>query len=96
MYVIKRDDKKSKGTHWASLLIDRNTAAYFDSFGIEYIPQEVLNKIRDKSNTHKIFRIQDNNSIMCGFYCVAFMKYVFEGKTLLYYTNLFSLNVNFF
>ena len=64
MYVIKLDDKKSKGTHWASLLTDRNTAAYFDSFGIKYIPQEVLNKIRDKSNTHKIFRIQDNNSIM--------------------------------
>ena len=40
--------KKSKGTHWVSLFIDRNIAAYCDSFGIDYIPQEVFKKIRDK------------------------------------------------
>ena len=32
--VINLDDKKSKGTHCVSLVIDRNTAEYFDSFGI--------------------------------------------------------------
>ena len=67
-YIINLDDKKSKGTHWVLLFIERNTAVYFDSFGIEYIPQEVLNKIKDKSITHNIFRIQDEDSIMCGFY----------------------------
>ena len=63
---------------------------YLDSFGIEYIPQEVLNKIKDKSITHNIFRIQDNESIMCGFYCIAFIEYMLAGKTLLDHTNLFS------
>ena len=86
------DDKNSKGTHWVSLFIHRNVAVYFDSFGIEYIPQEVLNKIRDKSITHNIFTIQDNESIMCGFYCNTFIEYMLSGKTLLDYTNLFSLN----
>ena len=56
MYVINLDDKKGKGTHRISLFIDKNLAVYFDSFGIEYIPQEVLNKIKDKSITHNIFR----------------------------------------
>ena len=56
--------KKSKGTYWVSLFINRNIAVYFDSFGTEYIRQEVLNKIKDKSITHNIFRIQDNKSIM--------------------------------
>ena len=46
-YVINIDDKRSTGTHWVSLFVDRNTAVYFDSFGIEYIPPEVLNQIRD-------------------------------------------------
>ena len=55
--------KKSKGTHWFSLFIDRNTAVHFDFFGIEYIPQEVLNKIRDESITHNIFRIQSDDSL---------------------------------
>ena len=37
------------------------------TFEIEYIPREVLNKIKDKLITHNIFRIQGNESIMCGF-----------------------------
>ena len=28
---------------------------------------------------------------MCGFYCIAFIEYMLAGKTLLDYTNLFSL-----
>ena len=51
------------------LFIDRNTAAYFDSFRIEYIPQEELNKIKDKSITHSRFRIQPDYSINCGLCC---------------------------
>ena len=78
--------------NWVSLFIDKNLAVYFDFFGVAYNPQEVLNKIKDKSITHNIFRIQDNESIMCGFYCIAFIEYMLAGKTLLDYTNLFSLN----
>ena len=92
-YVINLDDKKSKGTHWVSLFIDRNTAVYFDSFGIEYISQEALNKIKDKLITHNIFRTQDNKSIMCGFYGIAFIEYMLARKILSDYTNLFSPNV---
>ena len=47
--------------------------------------QEVLNKIRDKSITHNIFRIQDNDSIMYGFYCIAFIEYMLPGKTVRLY-----------
>ena len=43
-YVINLHDKKIKATHWISLFTDRNTAVYFQFFGIEYIPQEVLKK----------------------------------------------------
>ena len=51
-----------------------------------------LNKIRDKSITHNIFGIQDNESIMCEFYCIVFIEYMRAGKTLLDCTNLFPLN----
>ena len=59
-YVLNLNDKNSKGTYWFLLFVDRITAVYFDSFGIEYIPQGVLNKIKDKSITHNIFSIQGN------------------------------------
>ena len=56
-YVTNADHKNSKGIHCVSLFIDSNLVIYFDSFGTEYIPQEVLKKIKDKSITHNIFRI---------------------------------------
>ena len=58
--------------------------------GIEYILQKVLNKNRDKSITHKTFRIQGNDSIMCGYYCIAFIEYMLARETMLDYINLFS------
>ena len=36
------------------IFIDRIITKYFDSFETEYIPQEVLNKIQDKSFTHNV------------------------------------------
>ena len=39
-----------------------------------------------------MFIIQDKKSIICGFYCIDFREYMFAWKTLLDYTNLFSLN----
>ena len=84
--------KKSKGTHWVSLFADRSTAVYFHSFGVEHIPQEVSNRIKDKSITHNTFRIHDDDSIMCGLNCIPFIKFMLAGKTLLDCTNLFSPN----
>ena len=63
---------------------------YFDAFRIEYNPQRVSNKIKEKSISYNIFRIQDDDSTMCGFYCIAFMEYMIAEKILLDHTNLFS------
>ena len=46
--AINFDDENSKGTHWVSLFIHKNVAIYFDSLGIECIPQGALNKIRER------------------------------------------------
>ena len=37
-----------------------------------------------------IFRIQDNNSIMCGYFCILVIEYMLNNKTLNGFTNLFS------
>ena len=88
--MINLNVKQSKGTHWVSLFIDRHASVYFDSFGIEYISQELLSKIRDKPITHNIFRMQDYDSIMCGFYCIAFIEYVCKKNSVRLYQLLFS------
>ena len=40
--AINKSERKISGKGAvSSLFIDKNTAVYFDSFGIEYIPQKV-------------------------------------------------------
>ena len=51
----------------------RDTAA---SFGIEYIAQEILNMITDKSISHNMLITQDNESIISGFYCIDSIEYI--------------------
>ena len=48
--------KEHIGFHYLST----KRAVYVDSYEIEYIPQEVLNKIKDETITHNIFKIRDN------------------------------------
>ena len=73
----------------------KDEVIYFNSFGVEYIPKEIMKSIEHSSLGNKniktsIFRIQDNNSIMCGYFCILFIEYMLKGKTLTDYTNLFS------
>ena len=74
----------TKITSWVSLFIDRNLALYFDSFGIDHIPQ-ILNK-------KHIFRIQVNESVLCEFCWIVFIEYMLGEITFLHYSNIFSPN----
>ena len=38
------------------------------------------------------FRMQAYDSIMCGYFCIRFIDFMFKGKTLTEFTNLFSPN----
>ena len=58
--MINLHDENSKGTYLVLLLIDRNLALYFYSFGIEYIPQELFKK----SKINKLFAIYLEYKIM--------------------------------
>ena len=102
-YVINLDECADIGTHWIALYVKNNKVIYFDSFGVEHVPKEIkldIGFIGHKSNQlgfigHKnmktnIFRIQADNSIMCEYFCIRFIDFMFAGKTLINYTNLFS------
>ena len=69
----------------------RNEVIYFDSFGVEHIPKEIKKFISNKNIKTNIFRIQANNSILCGYFCIGLIDFtMLAGKTLIDYTNLFS------
>ena len=38
-YIINFHEFKSIGTHWIALYVNGNNVMYFDSFGVEHIPE---------------------------------------------------------
>ena len=70
--------------------VKKNEIVYFDSFGVENIPEEITEFIRNKNIKANIFRVQANNSVMCGYFCIGFIDFTLAGKTLTDYTSLFS------
>ena len=75
-----------------ALYIKNNNVTLFDSFGVEHIPEEVKAFINNRNIKANIFRIRAYDSIMCGYFCIGFSNYMFAGKTLTDYTNIFSPN----
>ena len=91
-YVINLDEYESIGTHWIALHVNDDNVTYFDSFGVEHIPKEIRKFVGNKNIITNIYRVQAYNSIMCGYFCIGFVDFMLNGKSLLEYTNLFSPN----
>ena len=47
-YVINLDEYHDIGTHWVALYVKNKTITYFDSFGVEHIPREIIKFIARK------------------------------------------------
>ena len=91
-YVINLDEYRDIGTHWVVLYVNNKTIKYFDSFGVEHIPKEIIKFIGNKKIITNIFRMQAYDSIMCGYFCTGFINFMFNGNSLTDYTSLFSPN----
>ena len=89
-YVINLNHSKNTGTHWIVLFVKSNEVIYFDSFGVDYIHEEIKKSIGNKNIKTNIFRMQDYNSIICGYFCILFIAYMLKNKPLTDFTNLFS------
>ena len=92
-YVINLDEYADVGTYWIALFCNRNEIVYFDSFGVEHIPEEIKEFIGNKNIKANIFRVQANDSVMCGYFCIGFIDSMLAGKKLTDYTNLFLLMI---
>ena len=89
-YVINLDEYVDVGTHWVAWFCNRNEIVYFDSFGVEDIPEKIKEFIGNKKIKANIFWVQSNDSVMCGYFCIGFINFMLAGKKLTDYTNLLS------
>ena len=70
--------------------MNKNDVTYLDSFGVEHIPKEIKEFVKNKNITTNIFRIQAHDSVMCGYFCIGFIDFMLAGKKLTDYNDLFS------
>ena len=80
-YAINLDEYSDIGTHWVALWVDNNDVTYFYSFGAEHIPKEIKSFINNKNIKTNIFRIQAYYLVICGYFCIGFIDFMFKGKT---------------
>ena len=48
--------------------VRKSKIVYFDSFGVEHIPEEIKKFIGNKNINANIYRVQANDSVMCGYF----------------------------
>ena len=89
-YIINLDEYTDLGTHWIALFCNRSKIVYFDSFGVEHVPEEIKEFVGNENIKANIFRVQAKNSVMCGYFCIGFIDFMLAGKKLTDFTNMFS------
>jgi hypothetical protein len=99
-YIINlQSESEGNGTHWLSLTIYNQNAYHFDSFGVQ--PNQEVIEFCKKGHCklgYNTFQIQNINSELCGWYCIANLfvlqfcgfKDIYRGSNL--FINLFSKN----
>ena len=56
-YVINLDEREDTATHWIALFCKKKKLVYFDSFGVENIPEKTKEFIGNRNIKAKIFRV---------------------------------------
>ena len=57
---------------------------------VEHVAEEINEFVGNKNIIANIFRVQANDSVMCGYFCIEFIDFVLAGKKLTDFTNMFS------
>ena len=70
--------------------VNRSEIVYFDSFGVEHVPEEINEFVGNKNIITNIFRVQANNSVICGYFCIGFIDFMLAGEKLTDVTSMFS------
>ena len=51
-----------------------------DEYAVEHVPEEIKEFIWNKNIKANMFRVQANNSVMCGYFWIGFIDFMLAGK----------------
>ena len=89
-YVMNLDEYPNVGTRCMASFCKRSEIVYINSFGAEHFSEEIKEFNRKEKIIANIFRVQANNSIICGYFCIWFINFLLAGKKLTGFTSTFS------
>jgi len=76
-YVVNlQSSTVGNGTHWVAFYYNSKNSFYFDAFGFP-APVEIEQKLKKYKYNEK--QIQNLKSTACGYYCIAFILFLY-GK----------------
>ena len=55
-YIINLDEYADVGTHWIALFCNESEIVYFNSFGVEHVPEEIKEFLGNKNIIANIFK----------------------------------------
>ena len=76
--VLNIDHSRNNGTHWTSLFIKNSVTYYFDSYGFPP-PLEVIEYCKGKDRCYNTFKIQKDDEVICGHYCIYMLYQLSNG-----------------
>ena len=93
-YIINLHEYKDVSTCCIALFCNRSEIVYFDSFGVENVPDEIKEFARNKNIIAYISRVQASYVcvllVMCRYFCSGFIDFMFADKKLIDFTSMFS------
>ena len=70
------------------MYVNDNSVTYFDSIGFEPMPKEIKKIIDNKNIIANFFRVPVYD-LMCSYFCIGFIDFMCNRKSLIDFTNLF-------
>ena len=94
-HIINLDEYSDSGTHCVALHLGEASPKDVQNNNVTYLilsEQNIFGKkfVNNKTIQTNIFRIQANDSIMCGYFCIGFIDFMLARKTLIEFANIFS------
>jgi hypothetical protein len=92
IFNLSKHDEE--GTHFVAIFADKKQLMYFDPLGNECKNKDILNFLSkyklDRKLRKKFPRIQSNESIFCGYFCLGFILAMTEEIPMKQFFNIFD------
>lgn len=91
-YIVNLENHNQNGSHWTALCMSAKKCLYMDSFSMPP-PEKLFDYLEKKYKkvNYNRMEIQDMDSTYCGYFCIAFFKFMKnKNATLKGFQRLFS------